>query len=662
MNTGRAAMEDSTETQSGLRSRRGGGGDSSAGLGDGRRVLSADARDSRWREQDGAGEETSALFHRGSIDGAAGAVLGLGPVAGMAEDLSGHGSARASAKAGGSGDSDWQVGSGSDGKGRDDTGSGKSGDSASDDGTDGDDDFRAAFMRNSKSTLNLAEMEAERQLMRALHSHADTPPQGSRSAAPPKRLDLGRPAVGSAADGDAGGRGSMRDFARSRNSSGAGTRADTPGGGTAGDQSRSGSLALSSKYAAPATQRTARPLMLSPHGPTGIAVPEPTASPSRSRVLKPTIDLAGALPLMREGFGAVVEDSFTKCFISRPPDNWNWNVYLFPAWCIGVVARYFVLFPLRLTAFIVGWLVFFLASLVVHLMYRGDAPKTVRARRRVQQKLVQMICSVFVISWSGVIRFHRQRPEPLPGKTPGVFVANHSSMIDFIILQASHCYAVVGQKHGGWVGWCQDHILGCLDCVWFDRGETKNRAATAAKLRDHVQDPERTPLLVFPEGTCVNNRYVMQFKKGVFDLDVAINPVAIRYNSIFVDGYWNSRAQSFQRHLFTLMTSWCVVADVWFLEPQVRAKGETSVEFAGRVQRKIADVAGLKAVDWDGYMKYWAPSRRFIRARQKAFADTLYTALPAADDLAADIPSVPLRRTVSAHPKIGRRKLRQANI
>jgi hypothetical protein len=68
-------------------------------------------------------------------------------------------------------------------------------------------------------------------------------------------------------------------------------------------------------------------------------------------------------------------------------------------------------------------------------------------------------------------------------------------------------------------------------------------------------------------------RYVVQFKKGVFELGVPINPIAIKYNKVrhtsgwerpdfntgcmwqvFVDAYWNSREQSFAQHLITIMT------------------------------------------------------------------------------------------------------------
>lgn len=39
------------------------------------------------------------------------------------------------------------------------------------------------------------------------------------------------------------------------------------------------------------------------------------------------------------------------------------------------------------------------------------------------------------------------------------------------------------------------------------------------------------------------------FKRGAFDLDAAVFPVAIRYNKIFVDAFWNSKKQSFSAHL-----------------------------------------------------------------------------------------------------------------
>lgn len=345
--------------------------------------------------------------------------------------------------------------------------------------------------------------------------------------------------------------------------------------------------------------------------------------------------------MVRQGVKSLVDDSFTRCFESKTQVPWNWNIYLFPVWAAGVLVRYLILFPLRLIALILGLVVFLILFSLVKI-----SPCLPRAS--LERLLVRFLCSVFVMSWSGVIKFHGVRPQPKSGH---VFVANHSSMIDFIILQQSNCYAVVGQQHTGWVKFFQNQVLSCLQCVWFDRSESKNRHVVAQKLRSHVQDVKRNPLLVFPEGTCVNNEYVVQFKKGVFELDVPICPIAIKYNKIFVDGYWNSRQISFAGHLLRLMTSWCVVCDVWYLDPVSRLEGESTVDFAKRVQYMIARRAGLKAVDWDGYMKYWKPSDRFIKARQASCAEYLISS--------ANLrPPAPTAETAQPNPVFGSLRLR----
>ena len=143
-----------------------------------------------------------------------------------------------------------------------------------------------------------------------------------------------------------------------------------------------------------------------------------------------------------------------------------------------------------------------------------------------------------------------------------------------------------------------------------------------------VNDPHKTAednaaLLIFPEGTCVNNEYCIQFKKGAFELGAIIYPVAIKYNRIFCDAFWNSRKQSFVRHIYNLMTSWALVADVWYLDPQVIQPGETSVQFAARVKAMIAKKAGLVNVSWDGYLKYFKPNDKLVQDCKRHFADEL---------------------------------------
>jgi len=325
--------------------------------------------------------------------------------------------------------------------------------------------------------------------------------------------------------------------------------------------------------------------------------------------------LSDVVPLVAQGASVIVQDDFSRCFTSEERQPWNWNAYLYVVWCLGVLVRYGILFPIRLASLLCGFGLFLTSfALLPHVV------RDCKRRAYYERKLIRFVCGVFVFSWTGVIKYHGTIPTKRPNQ---VYVANHTSMIDMIILQQMHTFSLVGQKHPGWVGFLQDRVLASLGCVWFDRGETQARTATSDKIKAHVSNPDSNRLLLFPEGTCVNNYYCVQFKKGVFEMGAEICPIAIKYNKIFADAFWNSRAQSFAMHLVTLMTSWAVVCDVWYLDPQRARAGESGVEFSDRVKKMIADKAGLRNVQWDGYLKHYKPSARYVQERQKMFAQSL---------------------------------------
>nr|XP_024394092.1 glycerol-3-phosphate acyltransferase 9-like [Physcomitrium patens]XP_024394094.1 glycerol-3-phosphate acyltransferase 9-like [Physcomitrium patens] len=121
------------------------------------------------------------------------------------------------------------------------------------------------------------------------------------------------------------------------------------------------------------------------------------------------------------------------------------------------------------------------------------------------------------------------------------------------------------------------------------------------------------------------------FKKGAFELDCMVCPIAIKYNKIFVDAFWNSKKQSFTMHLMRLMTSWAVVCYVWYLEPQTLRPGETPIEFSERVREFI--LALLKRVPWDGYLKYYRPSPKITNKKQQSFAESVIRGLEASKQI-----------------------------
>ena len=53
-----------------------------------------------------------------------------------------------------------------------------------------------------------------------------------------------------------------------------------------------------------------------------------------------------------------------------------------------------------------------------------------------------------------------------------------------------------------------------------------DRAVVATRMREHVNNPDGIPLLIFPEGTCVNNEYTVMFKRGAFDIGATVRMYA----------------------------------------------------------------------------------------------------------------------------------------
>ncbi|MCD7463994.1 hypothetical protein HAX54_051892 [Datura stramonium] len=136
-------------------------------------------------------------------------------------------------------------------------------------------------------------------------------------------------------------------------------------------------------------------------------------------------------------------------------------------------------------------------------------------------------------------------------------------------------FAVIMQKHPGWVGKRSKAF------------EAKDREIVARKLRQHVEGADNNPLLIFPEGTCSKQPLHCHVQKEHLNSAAPFVLLQIKYNKIFVDAFWNSRKQSFTMHLLQLMTSWAVVCDVWYLEPQNIRPGETptSLQRAPSIER-----------------------------------------------------------------------------
>ncbi|XP_030564645.1 glycerol-3-phosphate acyltransferase 3 isoform X1 [Drosophila novamexicana] len=336
-------------------------------------------------------------------------------------------------------------------------------------------------------------------------------------------------------------------------------------------------------------------------------------------------DLENCLDYVKSGVEAIIEDDVTSRFQAEELKSWNmltrtnrryefisWKITLI--WMVGFAIRYFILMPLRVLVCFIGVLFAVVTNTVVALIpYRFLRHPLADLSFKITFRLISS-------SLSSLIVFHNKQYKP---KTSGFCVANHTSPLDVAILSTDCTFSLIGQRHGGFLGVLQRALARASPHIWFERGEAKDRHTVAERLRQHVSDPNNPPILIFPEGTCINNTSVMQFKKGSFEVGGVIYPVAIKYDPRFGDAFWNSSKYSMMQYLYMMMTSWAIVCDVWYLPPMYRQDGESAIDFANRVKGVIAKQGGLVDLVWDGQLKRMKPKKEWKEIQQVEFANRL---------------------------------------
>ncbi|KAF6714594.1 Glycerol-3-phosphate acyltransferase 3 [Oryzias melastigma] len=332
--------------------------------------------------------------------------------------------------------------------------------------------------------------------------------------------------------------------------------------------------------------------------------------------------LSDVIYFCQKGLESIVEDQVTQRFSSEELASWNLltrtnqnfqyiSLRLTVFWVLGVLVRYGVLLPLRVALAVIGlwWLV--MGTSVVGFLPESSVKNWL-------SELVHLTCyRICARGLSATIHYHDKENRPRKG---GICVANHTTPIDVVILANDGCYAMVGQIHGGLMGVIQRSMLRSCPHIWFERSEMKDRHAVTSRLRAHVCDKNKLPILIFPEGTCVNNTSVLMFKKGSFEIGGTIHPVAIKYDPRFGDAFWNSSKYNMVSYLLRMMSSWAIVVNVWYLPPMTIQEGEDAAHFASRVKSAIARRGGLLDLAWDGGLKRGKVKDCFREEQQKMYS------------------------------------------
>ncbi|XP_045505777.1 glycerol-3-phosphate acyltransferase 3 isoform X3 [Colias croceus] len=331
------------------------------------------------------------------------------------------------------------------------------------------------------------------------------------------------------------------------------------------------------------------------------------------------------LDLVKAGMESIIEDQVTSVFEAEELRSWNlltrtnrqyefltWRLTII--WVMGFIVRYFFLLPLRILIFVIGVIATLVSMTLIGLLPEGKIRRTLGG---IAYKLANRM---LIRSVSCVAYYHDTQYKP---SSNGFCVANHTSPIDVSVLSMDMCFSLIGQRHNGFLGLLQRALARASPHIWFERSEVKDRHAVARRLKEHISVVDNPPILIFPEGTCINNTSVVQFKKGSFEVGGTIYPVAIKYDARFGDAFWNSSRYGMLHYLLNMMSSWAIVCDVWYLPAMTRGPQESAVDFANRVKAAIARRGGLVDLMWDGQLKRMKAKKEWRELQQEEFSKRL---------------------------------------
>lgn len=302
---------------------------------------------------------------------------------------------------------------------------------------------------------------------------------------------------------------------------------------------------------------------------------------NRKTFLNDAIDLIGMCA------HSLNNDDFSNCFVSNTSYEATSST---PFYIFSIITRYFILLPIRIILIVICCILtsalFLYGNIYSNYVIISDS-----------FYLFNKI--MMFVMWIKISHYGAKKKI----KEPHVYVSNHTSFIDYMIL-SSHkfSHACIAESHGGLFGFILNKILSKNGSIGFKRSDKQDRSLVLSRIKNHVLK-NMPPMLIFPEGTCVNNRYVLLFQKGIFELDFLICPVAIKYSTKLLEPYWNRRLHGFSMHILYLLTRWRLDVDVHWMDPMKKEIGESSIDFSHKVKLAISKQANLKNSLWNGSFK-----------------------------------------------------------
>lgn len=172
------------------------------------------------------------------------------------------------------------------------------------------------------------------------------------------------------------------------------------------------------------------------------------------------------------------------------------------------------------------------------------------------------MCLFFIgfvsVTWIGAEVEENKRKHRLNGKKEGInvgIVSNHTSWCD-ILVHMSHYFPSFVARQATETSPIVGSISKSMGCIYVDRTKV-NGNGVGSKVKDRMKrlaqgNPQHErPILLFPEATTTNGKFLLPFRSGAFLAGEPLRPVILKYDTRGVSPAWESIAAHW--HAFLML-------------------------------------------------------------------------------------------------------------
>ncbi|KAJ3672426.1 hypothetical protein LUZ60_007147 [Juncus effusus] len=213
----------------------------------------------------------------------------------------------------------------------------------------------------------------------------------------------------------------------------------------------------------------------------------------------------------------------------------------------------------------------------------ASRPLTAWRRRMMWVTRISARCILFSFGYHWI----RRKGKPAPREIAPIVVSNHVSYIDPIYYFYELFPTIVAsESHDSMplVG----TIIRAMQVIYVDRFSPASRKAAVNEIKRKAASGSFPRVMLFPEGTTTNGRFMISFQPGAFVPGYPVQPVVVRYPHVHFDQSWGN--VSLAKLMFRMFFQFHNFMEVEYLPvvPPLESKLDSVSRFAERTANAMA--------------------------------------------------------------------------